>query len=73
MDNDLNVFGKWNTFSIQDPNWKTTSTFWQMEDDLNFWNMEDDLNSLENGRQPLFFGKMEDDPNFKVNERRPKF
>ena len=68
MEDDLNVlkngrrpqcFGKWNTTSIQDPNWKMTSKFWQMKDDLNF---------LEKGRQPHFFenGKL---TQFSENER----
>ena len=35
--------------------WKTTSKFWQIEDDLNI---------LANERQPQQFGKMEDDINF---------
>ena len=30
--------------------WKTTSIFWQIEDDLNFWQMEDNLNVVANGR-----------------------
>ena len=37
-EDDLTVLGKW----------KTTSVFWEMEDDLKFW---------ENGRRPQFLGK----------------
>ena len=48
----------------QDPNWKTTSTFWQMEDDLNY---------LENGRRPQFFGKWKTTSIFLENGIQPQF
>jgi hypothetical protein len=44
--------------------WKTTSTFQEMEDDLNF---------SGNGRRPQFLNEMEDDLQFSGNGRRPKF
>ena len=47
MEDKINDFGKWNTTIYQEPNWKTTLTFWKMEDDLNF---------LENGRKPQYVG-----------------
>jgi hypothetical protein len=52
--------------------WKTTSIFWQMEDNLNIW---------VNGRRPHDFGKwkttslfwqMEDNLNIMANWRRPQ-
>ena len=50
-----------------------TSTFWQMEDDLNFWEMEDDLDFLGNERRPQFWVKLEDDLNLKVNGGQTQF
>jgi hypothetical protein len=44
------------TGKYKDPNWKMTSFFLQMEDDLNF---------LENGRRHSLFGKIEDGLNIK--------
>ena len=35
--------------------WKTTSIFLKMKDNLNILKMEDDLNILENGRQHQYF------------------
>jgi hypothetical protein len=53
--------------------WKTTSIFWQMEDDLNIW---------VNGRRPQYLGewkttsgfwKMEDDLIILANGRQPQY
>jgi hypothetical protein len=54
-------------------NWNTTSTFWQIEDDLNFFKLEDELNFLEKWKKTSTFGEMEDNLNLKVIGRRPQF
>ena len=36
---------------------KTTSIFWQVEDNINFLKIEYDLNILANGKRPQQFGK----------------
>ena len=53
-------------------NWKTTSTFFKMEDNIYFSENGRQPQFFENGRQPNFFLQKKDCLNILKNRRRPK-
>ena len=53
------------------PKWKTTSIFWNMEDNLN-QKVEDFHNILESGRRLEYFSPNERRPHFLKNGRQPQ-